>query len=122
MGQERGQSLVEIALILPIILLMLAITFDIGRAMTAYMDVVHAAREASWVASQPYGTVGAAQNAARAALADAGLDPARAAVTVVIRPTGQPVEATVSYVYDPLMPILPVGPITIRARNTAVRW
>ncbi len=122
MRHEKGQSLVEMALILPLILLMLAIALDIGRAMVVYMNVVHAAREASWVASQPYGTVGAAQGAALIALADAGLNPSQARITVTIHSTGQPVQATIMYSYEPLMPILPIGPIEIRATETAVRW
>ncbi len=122
MQRERGQSLVELALILPIMLLLLGIALDIGRGMMVYMNVVHAAREAAWVAAQPDGTQAAAVSAARTALADAGLDPDQAVVTVTIRPAGSPVDATVTYNYTPLMALLPIGPIPIRAVQTTVHW
>src|SRR5690606_38215523 len=42
---SRGQALVELALIVPILVLMLAIAADFGRALTAYITVSSAARE-----------------------------------------------------------------------------
>lgn len=44
-GKTRGQSIVELALILPIAVLMLALSADFARAMTAYIQVGSAARE-----------------------------------------------------------------------------
>ncbi|MCT4619410.1 MAG: pilus assembly protein [Marinisporobacter sp.] len=37
--QEKGQSLVEFALILPILLLLICATFDFGRVMYTYMHL-----------------------------------------------------------------------------------
>lgn len=46
----RGQSLVEFALILPLLLLMLMGVLDLGRAVAAYNSVSNAARSAARVA------------------------------------------------------------------------
>ena len=43
--QERGQSLVETAIVFPILLLLLAATVDFGRAFDAYIVLTNAARE-----------------------------------------------------------------------------
>ena len=47
---ERGQSLVESALILPIFILVLVGLFDVGRAVYAYNTISNASREAVRVA------------------------------------------------------------------------
>jgi Flp pilus assembly protein TadG len=47
---QRGQSLVEFALILPIFVLVLAGLFDLGRAVYAYNTISNASREAVRVA------------------------------------------------------------------------
>ena len=43
--RERGQSLVETAIVLPILLLLLAAVIDFGRAFDAYIVLTNAARE-----------------------------------------------------------------------------
>jgi Flp pilus assembly protein TadG len=43
--KESGQSLVELALVLTLMLGMTMAVFDLGRAFYAYMSVVHSARE-----------------------------------------------------------------------------
>lgn len=48
---EMGQSLVETALVLPIVVLMLVGLFDLGRAVYAYNTISNAAREGSRVAA-----------------------------------------------------------------------
>ena len=45
-ADERGQALVEFALILPIFVLLLVGIFDFGRAIYAYNTISNAAREA----------------------------------------------------------------------------
>jgi Flp pilus assembly protein TadG len=47
---ERGQSLVEFALVIPIIVLMIASFVEIGRAVFAYNTVANAARQGVRVA------------------------------------------------------------------------
>jgi Flp pilus assembly protein TadG len=48
--EDRGQTLVEFALILPIFVLLLVGIFDFGRAIYAYNTISNAAREAVRVA------------------------------------------------------------------------
>ena len=43
--RERGQSLVEFALILPILMALLLLTIDVGRLFYAYVGVTNASRE-----------------------------------------------------------------------------
>ncbi|MGC8837879.1 MAG: TadE/TadG family type IV pilus assembly protein [Anaerolineae bacterium] len=43
--RERGQSLVEMALAFPILLLLLAAIIDAGRAIDAYISITNAVRE-----------------------------------------------------------------------------
>ena len=43
--QRRGQSLVEFALVLPILLVIVAGTLEVGNVLTLYLRVQHAARE-----------------------------------------------------------------------------
>ena len=43
--RSRGQSVVEFALVLPILLLLLAATIDFGRLFYAYVAVENAAKE-----------------------------------------------------------------------------
>ena len=119
-GKTRGQSLTELALILPTLILLLAIVFDVGRAMLLYGDLVHAAREGAWVASnRPWDTTGIRQAVTRA-LQDAGLDPAAASITIDTGGVGEPVSVQVSYPYHPTLP-LPFGSLTLVAKHTMVR-
>lgn len=46
----RGQSLVEFALIFPILILLLVAIFDLGRAVFAYNSITNAAREGARLA------------------------------------------------------------------------
>lgn len=49
--RQRGQGLVEFALVFPIIVLLLIATFDMGRAVYAYTSIANAARQGARVAA-----------------------------------------------------------------------
>jgi len=49
-GASRGQTLVEFALVLPLLILLIAGIFDFGRAIYGYNTVLNASREAARVA------------------------------------------------------------------------
>jgi len=84
MRNERGQALLETALILPIVLLLMAGIFEFGRAYQVVQVLTNAAREGSRVAILPY--VGANTDAvirAQGYLANGGVKGA----TVTVTPT-----------------------------------
>lgn len=109
---SRGQALVELALIVPILVLMLAVAADFGRAFTAYIAVSSAAREGA--AFGMMSTANAANTGAiqSAALADAptiwGVAP------TVARTSGNDangyafVRVTVAYTFTPIIRIPPI--------------
>lgn len=107
--RERGQELVEYALLLPIFLLLLMVLLDMGRVIYYYSTVQNAAR-----AGARYGivhtndTVGVAAAARQIAV---GLNPANFTVTVVwdITPGGSvpdTVNVRIAYHFDIMTPIV----------------
>jgi Flp pilus assembly protein TadG len=75
-GPQRGQSTVELALVLPVVVLLLLVLLQVGLVARDVVLVAHAAREGARAAA-----VDADQDAARDAVeASAGLDPDRLAV------------------------------------------
>jgi Flp pilus assembly protein TadG len=53
MGSERGQALLEAALITPVVLLIMVGIFEVGRAFQTYQVVTNAAREGARAAVVP---------------------------------------------------------------------
>jgi hypothetical protein len=51
-GRLRGQSLVELALIAPILILIIVVILDLGRIFTTWVAVTNSAREAAYWGSQ----------------------------------------------------------------------
>jgi len=83
---SRGQSLVEFALVLPILLFLFMILFDFGRAVYAYSTVSDAARQGVRYAIVNQTTATIQDKAAGAAT---GLGIATADVDVYFHPAGQ---------------------------------
>jgi len=120
----RGQSLVEFALILPVLLIMLFGVFDFGRASYAFNAVSNAAREGARVAivdqSQTGGIYKAAQEAADQGTA-LDLDPADPNQVSVTFPdpfgtcVGCRAVVRVQYEFTAITPIIGsvIGPITV---------
>lgn len=56
---KKGQSIVELAIVLPILLIILMGIFEFGRVMNAYMVITNASREGARLASvgESYSTV-----------------------------------------------------------------
>lgn len=104
-GSEAGQSLVEFALVLPVLLLVLLGIVDFGRVLSTGYMVAHAARDAA-----RYASVGADDSTiGQAVLRDTSS--VRGQVTWSVSPgsglvSGQPVEVTVSapvQIFDPVL-------------------
>lgn len=52
---KRGQALVETAVVLPILLFMALLTFDVGRAIFSHIALTEATQEGSLYAAHVYG-------------------------------------------------------------------
>ncbi len=122
--REKGQSLTEFALVLPVLLIILAGVLDLGRLYYAYMAVTDAAAEgAAYAAIYPDDTAGIYARAQEASGGLIEIDPDM--VEVTLPPTvqaGAPVVVTVSYEFTMLTPfinvILPDGMLMLRADVT----
>jgi Flp pilus assembly protein TadG len=121
---ERGQSLVEFALIIPILLLLLLGILDLGRAVAAYNSVSNAARSAARVAVVDQNPDRVAQAAIDEAFglqltpADVDFDPNVNGDSPCVLQVCE-VEVAVSYQYTAATPIIGniVGPITVRSET-----
>lgn len=131
--KSRGQSLVEFAIALPLILLLFMAIFDFGRAIFAYNTVSNAARDGARVAIVDQRSTAGISNAAQAAADQAaglGLDPTDSAEVRVqyLKPdlsgacdpswgewVGCVAEVRVQYVYNAVTPIVGaiVGQLTV---------
>ena len=82
---ERGATLVEFALVTPVLILVLVACFDFARALNAYVTVANAAREGARYASI---TDGATTSSVRDYLSTrvAPLDPSPSAMGITLAP------------------------------------
>ncbi|MCP8969322.1 TadE/TadG family type IV pilus assembly protein [Ectobacillus ponti] len=106
MKKESGQSLVEFALVLPVLVLLIFGIIDFGRVLHTYLTLDHAGREAARAAS--IGKTDADVKSVADANA-AGLTASK--LTVSISPsgtkkTGDSVEITLTYPIDFLTPVV----------------
>jgi len=121
--KNKGQSLVETALMLPVILLLLTGIIDFGLLFNNYLIVSNASREGARAAvtgstDAQIDTV--VDNAA------VSLDPANLTVTITPnetegRNTGDAVTVTVQYKYSMITPIIAAivpGPINLNTSTT----
>jgi len=123
---ERGQSLVEFALILPIFVLVLVGLFDLGRAVYAYNTISNASRESVRVAIVNQTTADVQAEALKQAVS---LSITGADVTITyIDPSGTGTcsgnidpgcvaSVTVQYSYSAATPVIGqiIGPFTMTA-------
>ncbi|MGQ9556954.1 MAG: TadE/TadG family type IV pilus assembly protein [Desulfurispora sp.] len=122
---QRGQTLVEIAIILPLLILLLMATIEFGRIFFTYLSVTSAAREAA------RSTVISAQkddSTIRQRVEDAASWLTARDLAVEISPaaensrtSGVPLTITVSYpvvLYTPLFSQIMPNPFTVTAQTT----
>ncbi len=107
MKKNKGQSLVETALILPVLLLLLTGIIDFGLLFNSYLVVSNASREGARQAA-----VGKTDTQIRSAAANAAasLDSDRLEILITpgeaARNTGNSVTVTVSYGYSMITPVI----------------
>ncbi|NLK86476.1 MAG: pilus assembly protein [Clostridiaceae bacterium] len=107
MKKDKGQSLVETALILPVLLLLLTGIIDFGLLFNSYLVVSNASREGARHAAVGNSD---AQIRSAAANAAASLDPDRLEIDITPeeadRDTGDSVTVTVRYGYSMATPVI----------------
>lgn len=118
--RQPGQSLVELALVLPALLLVLALVLDIGRGVQAYTALVNAAREGARYGSvhptDTNGTIATVRNE----LQRSGLLPANATVLTSGSGAGNPFRVTVTYRLPLILGVVGGSHLTITANAEAV--
>ncbi len=119
MKSEKGQSLVEFALVLPLLLMLLFGIVDFGRAFHAYLTIDHAGREAARAASigkdnATVKAIGANQGSS------IGLKEDWVVPSTSSRTTGTEIKITITYPFNFITPVL--GPLvkTINLKDETV--
>ena len=107
---ERGAALVEMAVILPVLLLLVFGLVEFSRAFNTKAVVTHASREGVRVLAITR-DAGEAATAARAA--SVPLDPTLVGVSTTACVPGEPTSMTVTYPFEWLVPIIGTGVLTI---------
>jgi Flp pilus assembly protein TadG len=111
MKAERGQSVLEFALVLPFFLIILFALFEFGRGMVEYTSLSNAAREGARSGIVPTKPLADITNAARAATVTVGTLPAveiiafRGGVALADatnRQSGDTVQVRVSHTFVPI--------------------
>ena len=100
---ERGDGLVEFALILPVLMLVIMAIVDLGRAVYAYNVVANCAREGA-----RYGLVAPTDDSGMVAVARSaavGLDTAQITVTVT-HPSTDSIKVEVRYSFQVVTPLV----------------
>ena len=103
---ERGTAIVEFALVLPILLVIVLGTLDLGKAFNNWIDATHLANEAARYAAVNKSPSGSSLE--QAILNQAMIDNSNNTLDVCVKHTGsggaagQPVEVKVEFRYDPL--------------------
>jgi len=100
--KERGSSLVEMALTLPMLLLLLFGVLDLGRAVYAQNVITNAAREGARFGAIAPGDSQAIQTQTETAIV--GLD--MSAVTVTVTQTSNTIRVTVTYQFNSITPLV----------------
>ena len=122
---ERGNELVELSLVGPLLFLLVFGIMEVGRAIWIYDTVAHLAREGARYAIVRGGESG---RAASAAAVDAHLQSVAAgmtglAVTTTWTPDNEPgsvVQVRVDRVFDPIVPLVGLPPITLSSTSRMV--
>ena len=118
---KKGQAMVEMALILPILLLLVFGMIDFGRVFNGYLVATAASREGARVAILSSGNDNSIETAVRAA--SSTLDQTKLTVTTTpaTRVSGDPVTVSVTYNIDIITPLINtflMNPLPINCQTT----
>lgn len=120
--EEKGQSLVEFALVIPIFLLFLVFIIDLGRVAYTYSTLHFTAQETVRIGSFGYSDV-EMENYARQhfSAGDGNSLIINISPDDSVRESGDDVTVTLSYQMNPIMPLAELvvnGPINIEVDST----
>ncbi|NOZ50748.1 MAG: hypothetical protein GXP37_11980 [Chloroflexi bacterium] len=111
--RQRGASLVEFAVILPMLLMITLGVADLGRVYSVNLILMNGAREASrYLASHPYDTAGATERAEEA-LTDRGISIDDVTISATPGESGETVSVSINYDYPLLFGFLPFSTIPL---------
>jgi hypothetical protein len=106
-SNQKGQSMVEMALTMPILILIVAGILDLGRASFTFIALSDAAAEgAAYAAIHPTDTAQVINRAADSSNGLVVLDPGMISVDFAALTPGSPITVTVEYEYRLLTPII----------------
>ncbi|SHE87973.1 TadE/TadG family type IV pilus assembly protein [Desulforamulus putei] len=122
---QQGQTLVELALILPILVILLMCTIEFGRIFFTYLTVTHASREAAR-ATVIYTGKDDAFIKQKVQESASWLNAGKLVVEVTpsspaSRTTGVPLTVSVKYpvdLYTPVLSDIMTNPFTVQAQTT----
>jgi len=124
--RERGSSLAEFAVVVPVLMLFALGIVDLSRGVMLYNTLSHATREgaryASVRSSQSGDPATLSKVAAAIRLRAANLDPDQVGV-IAVWPAGNVPGAVVTidttYPFETVTPFIPVGAVTIKSHSQA---
>ena len=120
LGREGGQSLAELAIIMPMLTLVLVGLLDMGRVIYTYTVMVNAAREAALVGSVSERTNTQIQNVAIAEMDRGGVDGDQATISVSyylnLDTEKWIIQVEVQYTESVLGAVLPFSSVPLKAK------
>ena len=123
---EKGQGIIEMVLILPVILLIMAGIFDFGRVIHAYVVVVNAAREAAFAGATAQMSDSELQTFMDDELARGGVSSGTATSVIAYALKGIPPKQTLvidlSYEVPLVVLILPFSDITVTSHAEMITF
>lgn len=115
--QERGQSLVEMAIIMPLLLIIMAGVFDFGLVLHSYVVVVNAAREAAIAGAAAQMSDNQLRTLMNDELARGGIRNGTATFVIAYAKKGNPAEQNLmidlSYAVPLHILVLPISTVTV---------
>lgn len=118
-SREAGVSMLETAIVIPLLLVMLVGIVDVGRTYHTYITTINASREgARFGVNRPWDTNGI-RTVVRNEAATSGVDLSTASITVNSGGSGYPVRVTVQLNYPLIMGGI-IGLNTIPISTTAI--
>ena len=119
-SDQKGQSMVEVAIALPVLIMILVGILDLGRAFFTFIALTDAAAEgAAYAAIHPSHTTQIRERAADSSNGLVELEVEMVSVDYAELTAGYPITVAVQFEYDLITPfiqaIVPGGTITMRA-------